>query len=53
MFDHMVEVNGLQASFEKYNLDHSDKIFIKELIRGAPLPKVPKNEDYRIKEMPN
>ena len=57
MFDHMVEVNDLLPSFKKYNLTEKDVIFIKELIAGTSLDRdgdqVIKNQDYRIKQIPN
>ncbi|XP_067053701.1 deoxynucleoside triphosphate triphosphohydrolase SAMHD1-like isoform X1 [Acropora muricata] len=37
MFDHMVEVNDLLPTFQKYDLTEKDVIFIKELIAGTAL----------------
>ena len=34
MFDHMLEVNNLQAEFMKHDLEESDIVFIKEQIAG-------------------
>ena len=57
MFDHMVKVNNLQPTFEKYGLTEDDMIFIKELITGTALDgggdQVPKNQDCRIEEIAN
>lgn len=56
MFDHMVEVNHLLPSFQKYDLSEKDVIFIKELIAGTALDRdgyeVTKAEDYTVKQIP-
>ena len=57
MFDHMVKVNDLLPTFQKYDLTEKDVIFIKELIAGTALDRdgdqVTKNQDYRIKQIPS
>ena len=37
MLDHLIQENDLWPSFKEYNLNETDLIFIKELIRGCEL----------------
>lgn len=36
MFERLVDENGLEAEFTKYNLEEKDITFIREQIKGSP-----------------
>ncbi|KAK3726835.1 hypothetical protein QZH41_016722 [Actinostola sp. cb2023] len=52
MFDHLVEVNDLMPEFEKYSLNRTDLIFIKELIAGPRGDTPAKTQDWPYRGRP-